>query len=473
MVADIARTGVGLVVLGLARLVFNISVLRVFGDEALGLANVRLSSAFMLALPLSLSLAPLASQRIGAAVGSGDNARAAALVRKLVGYSLGLTLAWASMVLLAAPVLAPAFAVDTGAFGAVAVLAGSIALHQILKAVLYAVARVQTVLNFEAVAGVFFSIGLLVTLLPGSPIQSASWAFWSFVLLYGSFVLLALFALRPWLRRGAGGRADWGAGAGAFVAWNVAGSAASTGAREIVVLAAAHGWGNEISGVLALLLSLLQPLAFVSRAVHTVLFPWFSRMVGGGDTQGLQDRVARVTGMVALLNLWGVAVFALMPEGLLFLAGMAHPDDAVVAFWCLAVGGLVSFVTVPAINAQVAAGRVRLPALSALVGLALAGGVWGVGAYWASPGLVWLGAGFALSQLVKAIPPFLAEPGGGRGLYQVRGPLIAMLSGAGLAAWARVGLGEVAAAGGMLLVGAAVVFRWLRRGAVTVGAHST
>jgi len=80
-------TGIGLVLIGLARFAFNeISQLQ-YGLEHTGKLNVALSLAFLLSMPVITSFVPAALRFIASARGEGDDGRAHRIKVMLSGFT--------------------------------------------------------------------------------------------------------------------------------------------------------------------------------------------------------------------------------------------------------------------------------------------------------------------------------------------------------------------------------------------------
>lgn len=283
---ELASVGASIAALGISRVGFNIVGNHVLGLDAVGLANVCLSVALLIGLPVSAGLAAAISRFVPLLSSASDAPRtlriaiAWSLACLVVGLVVALPLLRATSSLAATPVALTVIAAWTGLY----------AVYAVGRARLFAERRTHLALALELSALGAFAAGLLAA--------SAAHELWW--LPFGLYPLPMVAGLLWSLARPAPrGAVPLPAGFLRFAAWAFAGSAASLGIQYgSTLVAGAHG-GAGHAGIWATLSSLAAPVLLLPRSLSTVFLPRLSRLSAGpraafADARAEHGRVASV-----------------------------------------------------------------------------------------------------------------------------------------------------------------------------------
>jgi O-antigen/teichoic acid export membrane protein len=387
-------TGVGLVLIGLSRLAFNAVARHGFGAETAGAANIALSLAILVALPVSTALSAPAVRFVAAARGEAALGRAGALGR---GLALAAVLGGLATALIPAPfaeVLGGGRGLSAPLTLAALGVGGIYAVYQVLRALLYAFDRVDAYGALELVAALVFGLALAGLALSGhgEALVLAFGAAWL------AFVLGAGWALREPL--GVPAPADERRPLRpilVFAFYGLLGSTCSLGSRELAVLyAPAHG-GLEGAALIGLAVSIVTPLAFVPRVLRTVLFAETAALDGRGDRAGLARALSEASHWLLILDVPLCAGVAILAAPLLVAFGAEPSAEAVLVLRLLVLVAGAEILATPATNALPGIGRIALTAWSAVLGLGVAVAIWAL----PGGGVVLLALGLVASALVK------------------------------------------------------------------------
>jgi O-antigen/teichoic acid export membrane protein len=376
MLKNILLTGVALFLVGVSRLGFNAVALNVFGEKVAGSLNVALSLAVLLSLPASAAFGTSIVRFIGQARGAGEYGRVVWIFRRLFVGTLIIALTSSVCALIFREALAGSRQIAVGLVAQAAVLALAYALYLFMKNTMYAIDRVADYTKLELVSAlVFFSaLASLAAAGMGGSLLVAFMAGYT-VFVFGCFAIGSKYLLRS-DPEGAQADGTYTRELTSYSFLAMVGTAVSLGVREFAVVIAPNVGGLAAPAYLALSLSLLAPMGILPRLLRTVLLARSAELDGGSRHERLSLSVSEANHWLLLgtIPLCGAIVLGAGPLFNL-VSGESTPERILMLrLLTLAVG--LDVIATPGINTLAGTGRIRVPALSAVLGVALAGAVW-------------------------------------------------------------------------------------------------
>ncbi|HEV8359622.1 MAG TPA: polysaccharide biosynthesis C-terminal domain-containing protein [Candidatus Thermoplasmatota archaeon] len=453
MALAFVMSGLGFACNGLAKVGFNVLVARVAGAAALGVVNVALASALLLAIPLEFA-ASGTQKHMAEALGAGKRGRARGAL--LAG---ALITALVAAVVVGGAALAGLVVPDA----ALAPLLLGLALLQgfatLAKRALFALDQARAYAMLELA-----SLAAFAALLLGGGLSGLGWL-WAFAVQYA--VLLAgaaVVVVRELGQWQAEPRPRMARDVASFGALSFGGYAAALGVRYAAVVVAGAWAGAVASAHVAAAMSIALLLTFFMVVYQQVALPHIARLHGAGDAARVERfAVASYRLMAAGMAVTAAPLIVLAPWLVPRLFGPGF-EPAVLTLQVLLLATMVTVVTAPLAQVLHGTRHVRLSPVSGALQVAAAAACWALlvpsmGALGAAVGLLAAScAGAALYHVATArwlgIPARVhLRPGFGLVAVTACGLAVMGLSGSsllGLAAllalavayfWREVGLG--------------------------------
>jgi O-antigen/teichoic acid export membrane protein len=378
-------TGIGLVLVGLARLAFNEVAQLQFGREHSGQLNMALSLALLLSMPAVTAFGPAALRFVSTARGEDDEGRARKITSLLSGLTAGVLVVIAAIVFLFQDEIAVSRQLShTQVYYAIAVLV-AFGAYQFSRNLCYAMNRVGTYSVIEAVAGITF----FATLAAMALLDAAEHLLLAFVFSYSVFALCAFFILRKPSSVAPKKPVEF-ASILTFSFWAFLGTTASWGMREISVIISADF--SDLRGVahLGWCVAFLTPLQFFPRVIRTVIFAETAERSGRGEQDQASDSVSEISHWIALFNLPLCGVLILLSSVVLDVLTPNASAEYIFVLQIMVVAIAFDITSTSAASALSGAGYIRLNMLMSMAGLLSAVLVWvGLGYGSGVTGVAW------------------------------------------------------------------------------------
>ena len=391
-------TGIGLVLIGLARFAFNeISQLQ-YGLEHTGKLNVALSLAFLLSMPVITSFVPAALRFIASARGEGDDGRAHRIKVMLSGFT-AVTLFLVSLVTLYfEDEIAASRHIDQLQVRYAVLVLVAFGVYQFARNLCYALGRVGAYTLLEGLAGVAFVLGLSILVF----LDAKDHLLLAFACGYFFFAFLALFLFgrspKSPPKAPIPHKEIW-----LFSFWAFVGTSASWGIRELSVVISPDFSNLEAAAHLGWCVAFLTPMQFLPRVVRTVIFADTAERTGRGEHDGAARSVSEVSHWIAIFNLPIYGLLFLVSADVLELLTNNTQADYIAVLQIMIIAVAFDTLATSASSTLSGAGHIKLNTAMSLLGLAAAI-------------LVWTGMGPSFGVLAVAAGLFTASAVRGTGV---------------------------------------------------------
>jgi O-antigen/teichoic acid export membrane protein len=358
---------VGLVALGLTRLVHGSLVSRATDPETYAVVGKLIGLAMTVSLVVPGGLASAASRYISFHIGGRDPAAARAAYRVLTAAGYVTALLFAVIVALIAPHL---HGVSSSDVVAVAALTAVYSAYSVAKGALYGFDRIVPYVWLE-VAGSVLAVGLTVAVVvTGAHAYLVPLIIGNSVLMLGALVVLrprptvpseqepmATVLARLKLRD-----------LGIWVGLASLGGGASAGLLQLLPVLAGRFTSRVEVAYFVAAVTLVAPLAFLPRAFTLALFPAMARAHGAGDVDVVRRHADVSTrALLTLLAPIFAAGILVAPEVLALFGGSQYAAGAPV-LRLLLIATYAGSIQVGAVNSLSSGDAVRIPVYAAVVG---------------------------------------------------------------------------------------------------------
>ena len=364
-------TGIGLVLIGLSRFVFNeVSQLK-YGLEHTGQLNIALSLAILMSMPAVTSFVPSLLRFVANARGEGDEGRAHKITSLLGRLTVVvLALIALAMFLYRDEIVASRQIKVIHVYYAISVLLAG-GTYQFVRNLCYAMGKVGTYSALEFVAGLGFGSVLLLLVLLDLPDHLLL----AFVVSHLIFAVGGLFLFRRPPAQPAKKPVEYSA-IFAYSFWAFIATSASWGIRELSVIISADFADLKGAAHIGWCVAFLTPMQFFPRVIRTVIFADTAEKTGRGENEKAAASVSEVSHWIATFNLPFCGLLVLFaPELLEMLTTNTNPEFVMVLrFMIIAIA--FDTLSTSASSALSGAGHIRLIMVLSSTGLLAAITVW-------------------------------------------------------------------------------------------------
>lgn len=386
---------VGVLVQGLVRFVFSVTVGNVLGKAALGAANSAISLALFSSLLFPSAAAQTATKFIARARGKGAYREAQAIAAYLAGWSVAASVLLGVLGALAAPFLLDIGTAQAAMTGALVVAYSG---YMLIRGILFGSGLVRRATFWDVLSSLaaVLSLALVIAFRWDALILAP------LVLCYGLYVLANLpsrsgGSVPPELRREMRG----------FLGLSLTNSLAVGGLLQLSMVGAQY-WDPRDAGLFAAALTLATPASLVSRSISLVLLPSLSTAYGRGDHDSVRHQTDVSTRALSLLSLATFGPLMLVSPMLIALLFPSGFDGAEVLLPILLAAVMLSNVGIGATNTLLTREQrhARIVVLASVSGAVVALVWWFVLA--PSGGVYAIAVGYLVATLVVAAVPFTA-----------------------------------------------------------------
>ena len=266
LIKNIGITGIALVVLGLTKLIFNISIGRVFGASTLGIVTIAMSTAFLL-VTVTGFFQNATPKYMAEYLGRDDFDATKTMFKMGFFFTLCLSILVTFITLMFSEWISSKIGIERNIFLLAVPLISLYTFYLTYRRIYYGVNKVKQYLRVEIISDIFFLISLGVVIF-----YIKSQFLLPFILSYMIFFILSTYSFRSYFGHSKADRKIIAKRATSYSSLDLVGNLASMGTINLSVVLTGLYVSKEWIGYYAAATSIALLLTFVPKMIDPVLF---------------------------------------------------------------------------------------------------------------------------------------------------------------------------------------------------------
>lgn len=300
LIKNIGITGIALVFLGLTKLIFNISIGRVFGSSTLGIVTIAMSTAFLFAVVTGFFKAAT-PKYMAEYLGQGDFDAVKTMFKMGFFFTLCLTIVGTLVALMLSGWISSKIGIERNVFLLAIPLISLYSFYLTYRRIYYGVNRVKQYLRVEVITDIFFFICLGVVVF-----YIKSLFLLPFILSYTIFFILSTYSFRTYFGHSNADRKIIAKRATTYSSLDLVGNLAGTGTTNLSVVLTGLYVSKEWLGYYAAAYSIVLLLSFIPKMIDPVLFSSQSYQFGKNKHDLINETVNTFTKwLIVIVSLMG------------------------------------------------------------------------------------------------------------------------------------------------------------------------
>lgn len=371
LIGNLYLTIFSLLLLGLTKVIFNVSIGRSFGADTLGSINVAISTSLLLSYIITSGLPPAASKFLAEQRGRGKYDDSKSLITLLFILVVLISLAVMGGALLFGDDLSKYIGIQKDLFVLSTALIPLYALYMFYKNVYYGLDEIKIYLKIELLSDIIFFILLIIFIF-----FIKSLLILPFIIMYIVFSIISLYNLRNYLILSLTNFTQLHKDALIFAVISFAGTFASNGRSNLSITLSGTYVNTTSVGLYASAFSLLAIFQFIPMALSRVISPAISFQYGKEDIDSVSKLLnISTTYLMIILSFMCALGIILSSQILQLLYGIEFISaSTVLCFMIISV--YFSIISMPSISSLTSTKYIKIPNIAGFLGFIASIGAW-------------------------------------------------------------------------------------------------
>lgn len=398
LINDVIFTMFALVLLGLTKLIFNVTIGRVFGATVLGSINIAISTSLLLSYIITTGFGPATVKFLAECRGRDDIDAAKSVFKLILVLVVMLSMVVMSMALLFSSVVSERIGIEEDLFVISTVLIPLYALYMFYKNAYYGLGEIKKYAKIELLSDILFFISIVVFVF-----YIKALLILPFIIMYIVFLIISLYDLRIHLTPSGTQSTNIYKGVLAFAGISFIGTFASMGRANLSITLSGVYVDTISVGYYAAAYSILTIFQFAPLAVGRVIAPAFSYRYSQNNITSVGKLLnISTTYLLIVLSLMGAIGIILSSQILQIMYGTEFIYASTVL--CIMIISIyISIIAMPSISSLSSTKYIKIPNIAGVLGLVTSLGAW----YILIPcyGIEGTAIGYLLGAIVNSLIP--------------------------------------------------------------------